>query len=194
METSTEERGRVMMLGLTVRAEHNGCKEERHFLDPVAAFEQGDVFRSAGYPQVIFYPRYFICVDGEYYPVTVERPIAIDQMVTPARYTRIDFNPGIGVRAYDREVLNRPRATRAETVIAAVMMMLAVVAVLLPLAAVMSEVVRTMKSAGYRTEIFPVLMVLGAIYVGVMLRWAGRTFRKIERMIGIPTVEEWYDN
>lgn len=189
METCVEEQGRKMVLGMTVSATSGSYQEERHFLDAKAAFEQHDLFQKAGYKKVEICPRYFTYDEGEWYVVLIEvPPVRIDSQAAPAQHTRAKLNPGIKLRKYEREVLQRPRVTVAELFISVIASLLLIIA---PLAAILIAAGQMIVRAGYQAAIVPGVLMICVAYLVMVIPRADYLVDKVERFVGIPSEKEW---
>lgn len=193
MSDSVTKDGHEMVFGLKVAARANGISEELYFLDFDAGFKQYGILKAAGYKEVLLTPTYFVHDDdGEWHPVSIGLAVSISDQSKPARYTRADINPGIGVRRYEREVLKRPRATNAELICVTVLTILIAAAatylVLKP-----TELIATALQLEGR-----MIWGLAAVAMCVLLRYAERpinaAIRIAEKIVGVPSIEEWKAN
>lgn len=188
-----DKKGHELVFGMRVYARVRGGVEEAHFLDVGAAFTQNEVWRAAGYTDIALTPAYFVCDDdGEWRPVSIGNPVLIANRPVPARYTRADTNPGIGLRRYEREVLKRPRATTGEIICAVMITILLVIALVYLLLQPIVLVTKALQLEGWMTCVL--ITAIACSLLPASDRWMKAATRIAEKIVGIPSVKEWYAN
>lgn len=188
-----DKKGHELVFGMRVRARVRGEVEEVHFLDVGAAFTQNEVWRAAGYTDIALTPAYFLCDDdGEWRPVSIGNPVLIANRPMPARYTRADINPGISVRKYDRDVLNRSRVTAGELICIGFLAAALMGAVVFPFIQLAFKVGKILHMGIGDRMIVTGLVGLLCARPAVWL--LGFFESKAEKVLGIPSAKEWYAN
>ena len=182
---------------LEVCACTNGKAERVVVIDDAAVVaEQGEVFMRAGHTMFYVEPvMLFLNNWGEYFVETSDGKVDIGRVyegVVPSRYHRADIWPGIKVRIYDRDVLKRKRATQAENFCVVFLeMALAALTVFPAVQAVMNVGEMLHVGIGARSLM---VVAIGMLMRKPALRWMEDVDRRVERFMGIPSIEEWKAN
>lgn len=165
--------------------------------DEVIAAKQRKVFADAGYWEISVDLRVVLISTetGKGYVPIPGAPLpggltTVHQEVVPARYTRADNNPGISIRRYEREVLERPRATTGQALCVAVT---TIVMMAIPIGSLISGAAWGAEAVGYQNGVMVSAIATGAIAgLAIVLRWANACVRAAEWVAGITPSDEYY--
>lgn len=186
-----DERAFRLVACFKVWAQTNEREESVIVADVATAAAQGEVFLHAGH-KVYYVDTVAIFINegtSTGYLLGRKELMTIHQEVMPSQYIRADIYPGIKVHKYDREVLKRKRATATEILW---MMMIWLPIVFGPLLVILKGVLIGVNglSPGFGILILLIAMI-ACVWTLAGGWWIKFTLRQAEKLIGIPSVEEW---
>lgn len=183
-----------MTICFRVTASTNGKAEAVIVRDVATAAAQGRIFRCAGHKAFQTNPVKVIFDEdgrrGSWFEEKFIEIVTVLDAPAPSRYTRADFNPGISLRRYEREVLERPRATTGQALCAAVT---TIVMMAIPIGSLINGAAWGAEATGYQNGVMVSAIATGAIAgLAIVLRWANACVRAAEWVAGITPSDEYY--
>lgn len=162
------------------------------FDDDAVVSEQVRIFKKAGHARIDVAPITLFLNGRDEYNSREMGAGVVHRKAVASRYHRVDLRPGIKVRRYDRVVLKRPRVTAEEAIYVASLLIALTALVVFPFIHVTIHIGKMFHmDGGWRVAMLGIVCLF---MTGPAIRWMRYVEVKVEKLFGIPSIEEWRVN